>query len=117
MRTGRSPASFRVQTVESEFFETLHESVLNGLRQVIGESGIRALLFNIELGQYLDEPEAFHRNLYAIFNEGAIILEKVIVKELFRRINMPYTVGGDFDFARCVSQARNFHGKTKKIKL
>jgi len=91
--------------------------MLDGLRQVIDESGIEALLFNIEFGQCLDNPAAFHRNLYAIFNEGAIVLEKIIVKELFRRLNMPYTVRGDFDFARCVSQARNFHGKSKKIEL
>jgi len=92
--------------MESEFFETLHESMLDGLRQVIGESGIRALLFNIELGQHLDEPEMFHRNLYAVFNEGAIILEKVIVKEFFQRLNMPYKIRGDFDFARCINQAK-----------
>jgi len=92
--------------MESDFVETLHESMLEGLRKVIGDSGIRALFFNIELSQYLDEPGKFHRNLYAVFNEGAIVLEKVIVKELFRRLNMPYKVRGDFDFARCISEAK-----------
>jgi len=92
--------------MESEFFETLHESMLEGLRQIIGDRGIRALLFNIELSQCLDDPEIFYRNLYAVFNEGAIVLEKVIAKELFRRINMPYMLRGDFDFERYNSQAK-----------
>jgi len=117
MRTRRSPTSFRVQTVESEFCEMFHESMLDGLRQVIGESGIRALLFNIESGQYLDHPETFHRNLYAIFNEGAIFLEKVIVKELFRRINVRYEIKGDFDFARYVNQARKRFITRRKVRL
>lgn len=106
MRTRRSPDPFRVQTVESEFLETLHESMLDGLCQVISDSGIKALFFNIESSQYLDDPETFHGNLYAVFNEGAIVLEKVIVKELFRKLNMPYKVRGDFDFTKCISQAK-----------
>jgi len=106
MRTRRSLDPFRVQTVESEFLEILHGSMLDGLRQVISDSGIKALFLNIESSQYLDDPETFHGNLYAVFNEGAIVLEKVIVKELFRRLNMPYKTRGDFDFARCISEAR-----------
>lgn len=97
-----------------EFREVFHECILDGLRDFVGESGTRAVLFNIELSRYIDDPREFHADLYTIFKEGALSIEKVIVKELFRRLNLSYQEKSSFDFARHVSQARELFIKTRK---
>jgi len=88
------------------FSQLLHECIFDGLKSILGESGMKVVLFNMELHRYAEHPGELHKNLYAIFGNGAFALEKVIVKELFRRLNMPYEEASDFDFARCVNQAR-----------
>jgi hypothetical protein len=100
--------------MEFKFSQVLHECIINGLKDFLGETGMKAVLFNIELGQYIDDPREFHANLYAIFNQGAFSLEKAIVKELFRRLNLTYVENRTFDFARQVSQARELSMKTRK---
>jgi len=89
-----------------KFHQVLRECIENGLRYVVGESGMKAVLFRIESGQFIDNPEGFHRDLYLIFNDGAVALEKVIIRELFRRLSLPYEERGDFDFVTYVNQAK-----------
>jgi hypothetical protein len=67
---------------------------------------MKVILFRIELGNYLEDPEELHRNLSVIFGAGAESLERVIVKELFQRLNIPFEEGGNFDFGKSVEQAR-----------
>ena len=94
--------------MEFKFYETLHDCIIDGIRHVISESGLKAVLFRIDLGHYVDDPAELHRNLYSIFNEGSIVLEKAIIKEFFSRLNVPYTDKGNFDFGEYVKQAREF---------
>ena len=72
---------------------------------------MKAILFHIELGHYVDDPIEFHRNLYALLGNGANVLEKIIAKELFRRLDIPYEKKGNFDFARYVNEARELFSK------
>jgi len=92
--------------MEFKFHQVLRECIEDGLRCVVGESGMKALFFRIECGQFIDSPEEFHRDLCLIFNESAVILEKVVIKEFFRRLSIEYEERGDFDFVACVSHAR-----------
>jgi len=84
----------------------LHESVLDGLENVLGENGMKVVVLNIELNRCTGNPEALHRSLYDLFNDGAFVLEKVIVKELFRKLGLPYEERIDLDFVRCVDHAK-----------
>jgi hypothetical protein len=70
-----------------------------------GESGVKLIVLHLELGDYVGDPGEFHKDLYAIFKENAIILEKAIVKQLFQRLIMPYPARDEFDFRSCVNQA------------
>lgn len=85
-----------------EFSQVLHESILKGLKNALGETSAKVVLLNMKSTRYVDSPEEFHRDLYAIFNEGALSLEKVIVKELFCRLSVPFEEKGDFGFAASV---------------
>ena len=92
--------------MEVKFHETLHDCIIDGIRHVISESGLKAVLFRIDLGYYVDDPAELHRNLYGIFKEGSIVLEKAILKEFCSRLKVPYVDGGDFDFGEQVKRAR-----------
>ena len=92
--------------LERTFSRIFNGSILDGLESALGESGMKAVLSNVELALCMDNPGELHRNLRDIFKEGAFVLEKVIVKELFRRLNVPYEETGNLDFEGYVSHAR-----------
>lgn len=66
---------------------------------------MQAILFYVGLNQS-NEPNDFHKRLHIAFGIGTMPLEKVIVRELYHRVNMPYVESGEFDFARYVNLAR-----------
>ena len=99
--------------MEFKFHETLHDCIIDGIRHVISESGLKAVLFRIGLGYYVDDPAELHRNLYGIFKEGSIVLEKAILKEFCSRLKVPYVDGGDFDFGEQVKRARELFIKSE----
>jgi hypothetical protein len=97
-----------------KFSEVFHECIVDILWNILGERGMKAVLFRIELGDYLEDPTRLHRDLCTIFGIGAEHLEKLIVKELFRRLNLPFEEGKSFDFGKSVEQARElFMARTK----
>jgi hypothetical protein len=89
-----------------KFVDILHECIFDVLKNVTGEVGMKAILLHIELGHYIKDTGEFHRNMYEMFGDGAIILEKLIAKELFRRLGLSYSEGNDFDFKKCVDEGK-----------
>jgi hypothetical protein len=89
-----------------KFSEVFHECIVDVLRNLIGERWMKAILFHIELGDYLEDPTELHRNLYKIFGVGAINLEKAVAEELFRRLDLCLEERENFDFGKSVKQAR-----------
>ncbi|MBI2183610.1 MAG: hypothetical protein HYU39_01475 [Thaumarchaeota archaeon] len=82
------------------------ESIIEGLRNTLGESCMQAVLHRLNLAKHADKPSDFHASLYSIFNQGAIVLEKMIVKELYRRLNMVYEERDDFNLEESVNVAK-----------
>lgn len=97
----------------SKFSQEYHRCVFDGLKRTLGDSGMDAILFNIESYRCVEDARILHMKLYGIFGDGAFTIEKVIVKELCRRLNVPYEEQKDFDFARSVDRARELF-KTKR---
>jgi len=51
-----------------------------------------------------------HENIVSLFTErGALLLEKVVIKSLYQRLNMTYQERSDFEFERYVNQARRIY--------
>jgi hypothetical protein len=94
------------QETAFKFSEVFHESIVDVLENILGERGMKSVLFRIDLGDYLEDPTRLHRDLCIIFGMGAEHLEKLIVKELFCRLNLPFEEGESFDFGKCVEQAK-----------
>jgi len=112
-RLHREDTKVLVDTIE--FSNTLHESILDVLKNVLGEPSVKAILFHLEPVQ-LENPKEFHIKLSSIFGEGAEILEKIIIKELFQRLNLPYEERSGFDFENNVEQAKEASEKEAKLR-
>ena len=98
-----------------EFGRLLQESILEGLESAIGESGTKAVLSNIELVQCTENPEEFHKALFEIFDAGAPIIERVIVKGLFRKLQVPFDDEGALDFAAKIDYARALFATRQRV--
>lgn len=56
---------------------------------------------------YAEKPGEFHRELQFYFGFGAVTLERMIVKELFQKLNLHYPSGNELDFETSIVLARN----------
>ncbi len=95
-----------MKKIEFKFSQVLYECILEVLENALSKSCMKIIMFHMDFGDYVDDPSELHRNLYTLLGDGANVLEKMIVKELFRRLDIPYEERGDFDFVRYVNEAR-----------
>jgi hypothetical protein len=100
--------------LQFNFPDVLHECIFDILKNVMGESGMKAILFHIKLGHYIEDAGEFDRNMYQMFGDGAIVIEKLIAKELFKRLGLSYSERSNFDFKRCVDEGRELFTARQK---
>jgi hypothetical protein len=83
-------------------------SVKDGLRNTLGETVMLTVvpLLKQTLQAYSEKPGEFHRELQFYFGFGALTLERMIVKELFRKLNLHYPSGNELDFETSIGLAR-----------
>lgn len=106
----------RGQEEDTQFANLLSESIREGLKNVLGESGMQATLFYLGLSEHFGNLELFHNRLHSMFKDGAVILEKIIVKELFRRLNLSNYGIAEFNFESYVSFAKEFFESRKEAR-
>jgi hypothetical protein len=92
---------------EKSFSQMMRESTMQGLSNIIGKSGTEAVFFKFGLKDRIMNPKAFHEAMVSAFKEpGAILLEKMIVKEFYRMIyeqfdqSLPFNFEREFDLAK-----------------
>ena len=93
---------------KSDFSSIFQESVKDGLRNTLGETVMQTLvpLLKQTLQTYAEKPSEFHRELQFYFGLGALTLERMIVKELFQKLNLHYTSSNELDFETSMRLAR-----------
>ncbi|TMI39969.1 hypothetical protein E6H21_07740 [Candidatus Bathyarchaeota archaeon] len=93
---------------KSDFSSIFQESVKDGLRNTLGETVMQTLvpLLKQTLQTYAEKPSEFHRELQFYFGFGALTLERMIVKELFQKLNLHYTSSNELDFETSMRLAR-----------
>ena len=108
------PAIVRaVATEEEKFDETLRWSIQDAIRNILGESGLEAVRSILHLDQLSKNPEEFHSQMDRIFGRGVLAIESVVVKALFRRLNLHYVESGLFDFERYINHAKIEFSRTR----
>ncbi|MDA4130412.1 MAG: hypothetical protein OK457_06540 [Thaumarchaeota archaeon] len=105
-----------LQEEEKSFAEIMRNSIREGLGGVIGKSGMEAVYINFKLNDCLMNPKATHASLLPAFKDhGSEILEKAVMKELYRKINERYEPDLPFSYEALFHKARKlFVGKQIK---
>jgi len=88
------------------FDQVLGNSIDEVFRYTLGEGGARSIKFHLNLNQYWENPKEFHESLFSLLKEGALVLESLVVKELFRRLDMQYEEPRRIDFVKLIASAR-----------
>lgn len=92
----------------------LQESVLDTIKDVLGESTARLIQHYLGSIQY-ENVEELHTKLTALFGEGAKTLEKIIIKGLRGRLGLPYEEGEPFNFQRQFGSAVKVYGEGRRV--
>ena len=94
--------------LKSDFAGVFQASVKEGLRNTLGEIVMLTIvpLLKQSLQTYAEKPSEFHQELQSYFGFGALTLERMIVKELFQKLNLHYTSSNELDFEASIGLAR-----------
>ena len=90
---------------EKAFSSLLRDSIGDGIRGALGQA-ILGVLADQGLFDKASNPKEFQMKLQSVFGNGAIVIEKVIIKDLFRKLNIPYAPQGPFDYGEALESAR-----------
>lgn len=96
---------------ESTFEKALIEAVDEGLL-MLGESGREIVYFRLRHSYALTKenvpahPEIFIECLRKILGSGSKVIEKAIIKSLYRKLGLAYMEEKNFDFFECLSEAK-----------
>jgi hypothetical protein len=94
--------------LKSDFTSIFQTAVKDGLRNTLGATVMLTVvpLLKQSLQTYADKPGDFHRELQFYFGFGALTLERMIVKELFQKLNLHYSSGNEMDFETSIGLAK-----------
>jgi len=105
----------RVVAENNNGFEALLEdTIMSSIRDLLGESSMRAILFHLNLERLAGDTQMFDKKLRELLNAPATIIEEIIVKDLFRRLDLLYLPRGAFDFQRYTAAAREFYSSQRR---
>jgi hypothetical protein len=93
---------------QSDFSSIFQASVKDGLRNTLGETVMLTVvpLLKQTLQTYAEKPGELHRELQFYFGFGALTLERMILKELFQKLNLHYSSSNELDFEASIVLAR-----------
>lgn len=94
--------------MKSDFASLFQTAVKDGLRNTLGETVMLTVvpLLKQTLQIYAEKPGEFHRELQFYFGFGALTLERMILKELFQKLNLHYPSNNELDFETSIGLAR-----------
>lgn len=90
---------------ERGFPVVFRSSVEEGLEEVLGACGAKAILYHLDLPNFYD-PEEFQEKLSSIFGVGAASLERAILQQLNRRVHLRQPTSEEDGFVDQVERAR-----------
>ena len=95
-----------LKKVPEPFEGILYDSILEGMRNLLGEECMKVALYHLRLSLYTP-PQELHEKLVKIFKGGAITIERIIVKEMYSKTGLPYVETAPFDFVKHCELAKS----------
>lgn len=106
-----------VTTADTGFEQMFEETIMNSIRDLLGESSMRAILYHLSLDKMARDPLVFDQKLRELLKAPATIIEEVIIKDLFKRLDILYAPMGTFDFQKYAKAAKEVYVMQEKRRL
>jgi hypothetical protein len=103
---------------ERSFEEIMQDCVERAFIQTFGDIGTRILFYYLwkSFSKDVMKPKKFTDVLHEFLGNGAISIEKAIIRQLYGELGMEFRDADDFDFVRCVEEARRGYEEGRKRK-
>src|SRR5260370_571789 len=92
-------------TVEEAFSSLLTGIVCDALANALGRY-VLDILASKGLLDDSDHPKQFDRGLQSLSGNGASVLERIVVKDLYRKLSIPYNSDAGFDYEKSLETAK-----------
>jgi hypothetical protein len=102
---------------KSGFEELFEETITVSIRDLLGESSMRAIIYHLSLDRLARDPKMFDQKLRELLHAPASIIEEVIIKDLFKRLDLMYAPMGAFDFQKYANTAKEVYIVKEKRRL
>jgi hypothetical protein len=86
------------QEISQEVGSLFRQTIDGSMRAVLGEEARKATLFHLQVPDYEKHPKEFHVHLGVMFKLGAPVIEKVIVRDVYNRLDLRFDEDGHFDY-------------------
>jgi hypothetical protein len=108
------PSLSTVTSKKSGFEELFEETITSSIRDLLGESSMRAILYHLSLESMAKDPQVFDQKMRELLKAPAVIIEEIIIKDLFKRLDLMYAPMGAFDFQKYAKAAKEVYMKQEK---
>lgn len=100
---------------DKEFSSLLVDAICESVKDAMG-AGVLQVLVEGGLLDNSENPREFDQQLRSLFGGGARVLERLVVKELFRRLGIPYRSEPTFDYGQSLDMAKKVRFAMIRIK-
>ena len=91
--------------VDNTFSELVMNATRQGVKDTLG-SDVVAVLESKGFLDNVDDPVMFDRQLTSVFGNGAKVLERLVVKELYHELGIGYSSQAPFNYRELLDAAR-----------
>ena len=98
---------------EKAFASLLTDTVVESMADILGEN-VLSLLISKGMLDHAENPGELERQLALTFGNGSLVLERMIVKALYRKLGIRADSSSGFDYAKALDVARNVFGETRR---
>src|SRR5437879_13486924 len=86
------------ERTQQSFLKAVHDSLCDGIQTLLGKSTLDALIADYHLDKLTNAPQELHNQLSHIFGSGAVVLESIIVKQLYNASDLSVESNQPFNF-------------------
>jgi hypothetical protein len=119
-RGGRAAAlrpNARASAGDTGFEALLEQTIKESVRDLLGESSMLAIMYHLKMDNPAKDPALFHERLYQLLRAPALVVEEMIIKDLFRKLDVQYIPKGEFEFVRYSNAARQAYASKEKKRV
>jgi hypothetical protein len=90
---------------EKAFSSVLIDSVVEAVANALGRN-VLEILVSKGLLDNSDNAKEFDKTLQSLFGKGSSVIERIVVKDLYRKLGIPYDSEARFDYENSLDTAK-----------